>query len=158
MTIAVRLPASLYEQDFARWAFEQADRLRAGDLDSLDIENLAEEVESLGRDQRLRVKSRATTALTHLLKLACSPAQNPVRGWRTTVIRSRQELADLLEMSPSLAAPDVFARIHARSLSDARRLAAAELAEHQELSPPVAAEMATKSITPEQLLDPDWWP
>ena len=38
--------ATLYETDFARWAAEQAGLLRAGLVNSIDYENLAEEMES----------------------------------------------------------------------------------------------------------------
>ncbi len=38
-----------YEKDFHQWAFIQAERLKNRDWDKLDIENLAEEIESLGR-------------------------------------------------------------------------------------------------------------
>ena len=43
---------SLYEQDFLLWSEETAAKLRARDFENLDLENLIEEVESLGRSDR----------------------------------------------------------------------------------------------------------
>ena len=40
-----------YEQDAYAWALEQAELLRAGKLDKLDLEHLAEEIESMGKSE-----------------------------------------------------------------------------------------------------------
>ena len=42
----------LYESDFYHWTVDQVRSLRLGKLDSLDLEHLAEEIESLGNQQR----------------------------------------------------------------------------------------------------------
>jgi Domain of unknown function DUF29 len=42
--------------------------LRSGDFSKLDIENLAEEVESLGRSDRQQLDSRLTVLLVHGFK------------------------------------------------------------------------------------------
>lgn len=50
MTSAVR-----YEDDVVAWAAEQAKLLREGQLEQLDIEHLAEEIEDVGKsEQRVR--------------------------------------------------------------------------------------------------------
>ena len=85
--------ARLYEQDFVRWTEEQSRALRdAAGLGTnlpLDWENLAEEVESLGRSQRHELRSRIAVILEHLLKLERSPAADPRRGWMETIVRER---------------------------------------------------------------------
>nr|WP_275337327.1 DUF29 family protein [Nodosilinea sp. TSF1-S3]MDF0370096.1 DUF29 family protein [Nodosilinea sp. TSF1-S3] len=43
---------SLYDQDFALWLEDVATKLRARDFDGLNIENLLEEIESLGRSEK----------------------------------------------------------------------------------------------------------
>jgi Domain of unknown function DUF29 len=48
-----REPAKLYDTDFVRWTEEQAATLRAGRFDALDRENLAEEIECLGKNRCL---------------------------------------------------------------------------------------------------------
>ncbi|WP_230839566.1 DUF29 domain-containing protein [Gloeobacter morelensis] len=56
-----------YDEDFHAWAFEQATLLREGRLDKLDLENLAEELESLGRFERRALESRLEVLIVHLL-------------------------------------------------------------------------------------------
>jgi len=77
--------ARLYEEDFVRWTEEQSSALRdaakVGTNLPLDWENLAEEVESLGRSQRHELRRRIAVILEHLLKLERSPAADPRRGW-----------------------------------------------------------------------------
>ena len=59
---------SLYDQDFYAWANEQAALLRAGRLSEADIENIAEEIESMGRSEKRELVSRLNVLLLHLLK------------------------------------------------------------------------------------------
>lgn len=86
--------AKLYEADFYLWALAQAEALRAGRLEDLDLEHLAEEVEGLAAATKGAVRSRTRTIMEHLLKLEYSPAVEPRRGWRATVRRTRQDLED----------------------------------------------------------------
>ena len=98
--------AHLYEEDFVRWTEQQSRALRkAAHLSTnlpLDWENLAEEIESLGASQRRELRSRLAVILEHLMKLENSPAIDPRRGWRDTILRERTEIERLLEDSPSL--------------------------------------------------------
>src|SRR5437660_4837127 len=98
--------AQLYEEDFVRWTEQQSsalrDAARVGTNLPLDWENLAEEIESLGRSQRHELRSRIAVILEHLLKLAHSPATDPRRGWMETITRERSEIELLLNDSPSL--------------------------------------------------------
>lgn len=59
----------LYERDFFAWTQDQAARLRALRPNGLDVENLAEEVETLGRSERRAVVSLMRRIVHHLLKL-----------------------------------------------------------------------------------------
>ena len=60
-------PNSLYERDFYEWSQEQARLLREKRWDDLDLENLVEEVESVGRSQKQQVYSRLKVLIAHLL-------------------------------------------------------------------------------------------
>jgi hypothetical protein len=60
-----------YDTDFFKWTKTQADLLKKRNLDRLDIDNLIEEIESLGRSDRRTLLSQTVVLLTHLLKLAC---------------------------------------------------------------------------------------
>ena len=97
---------SLYHSDFAAWSAEQALAIReAGQRRvnaPIDWENVAEEIESLGKSERLALRSRIGTVIEHLLKLQVSPATEPERLWRETVRRTRGDIADILKESPSL--------------------------------------------------------
>ena len=63
-----RAPSGLYGDDLYTWAIEQAAALRAGDLESLDLANLAEEIEDLGSEQLHKLTSAYRIILTHMLK------------------------------------------------------------------------------------------
>jgi len=85
---------ALYDQDFVRWTEQQAGALRQakGSNLPLDWENLAEEIESLGRSDRRELRSQITRILRHLLKLEASPAAEPRAGWRSTIREARSEI------------------------------------------------------------------
>jgi Domain of unknown function DUF29 len=95
-----------YNTDLARWAEGQAAALRAAagtsSNQSIDWENLAEEIEALGKSQERDLGSRITTILVHLIKLEASPATQPRAGWRETIQEQRDEITDLLADTPSL--------------------------------------------------------
>jgi hypothetical protein len=97
---------TLYDEDFAAWSRQQAAALRAtargGTNQKLDWENLAEEIEDLSKRERQDLASRISTIIEHLIKLAHSPANEPRKGWRQTIRRSRLEIERILEGSPSL--------------------------------------------------------
>ncbi len=61
---------SLYERDFYAWANEQAALLRAGKLDSADIENIAEEIESMGRSEKRELINRSGRAAAASAEMA----------------------------------------------------------------------------------------
>lgn len=115
----------LYDRDFVAWTEAQAARLRAAGAArvnaDVDWENVAEEIESLGRSDARQVRSRMTTIVEHLAKLRYSPAVEPRAGWRTTVRRERRLVEDLLAESPSLRArlPDLLALAARRGADDA---------------------------------------
>ncbi|CAK0740933.1 DUF29 domain-containing protein [uncultured Gammaproteobacteria bacterium] len=90
-----------YEADYYSWSQEQAAMLRAGRLDQIDLENLAEEIESLGRSDRRSLGSQLQRAMMHLLKWRYQPEMGG-NSWRRSIREARKEVAVLLEDSPSL--------------------------------------------------------
>jgi Domain of unknown function DUF29 len=115
--------AQLYEEDFVRWTEEQSHALReaahSGVNLPLDWENLAEEIDDLGRSVRRELRSRIAVILEHLLKLEHAPATDPRQGWMETIARERSEIELLLDESPSLRR-DVAAIIAEASPKTAR--------------------------------------
>lgn len=95
---------SLYERDFNLWLEETAQLLKKGYLDQLDIENLLEEIQSMGRSEKRRVKSLLTRLFEHLLKLTYWKSErNYNEGhWRGEIRNFRKQIKDELKASPSL--------------------------------------------------------
>ncbi len=118
---------TLYETDFYSWTLRQADLLRHEDYAELDIENLIEEIESMGRSERDALESNLLVILHHLLKLSYLPNANPARGWRASVREHRLRIARILRKNPGLKPmlPDLLSDLYA----DAYILAAGDLAE-----------------------------
>ena len=101
-----------YEEDFYLWIQETAKLLKEHRFDELDLENLIEEIETMGRSEKRELESRLTTIIEHLLKLIYWQAEKDydARGWRGTVIEQRRQLQRLLKDSPSLKRllPEIF--------------------------------------------------
>ncbi|MER9297788.1 DUF29 domain-containing protein [Mesorhizobium sp. M0621] len=92
-----------YEADYAQWCAEQGALLREGRLSDLDRENLAEEIESLGRSDKREIASRLGTLILHLLKWGFQPEQRKT-GWLLTIREQRHRIGKLIDESPSLKA------------------------------------------------------
>jgi hypothetical protein len=92
---------SLYDRDFVGWTEQVVEALRRGDWAALDVENLIEEVEALGKSDRRAIKSRLEVLLMHLLKWQFQPKARS-RSWQATILEQRLRIADILEDSPSL--------------------------------------------------------
>ncbi len=152
-------PARLYEEDFVRWTEQQAAALRdAAGLATnlpLDWENLAEEIDGLGRSQRNELGSRLTVILEHLIKLENSPARDRRPGWMDTIDRERSDAARVLQQNPSLRGE--VARMIAAETSKAARLVARSFIRHGQATPAALARVDGASYTEEQVLG-DWFP
>lgn len=100
MAASVRSRVS-YDEDLYAWTLEQAALLRAREAGGLDWDHLAEEIESVGGNDRRELESRLCVILLHLLKWQAQPE---LRGasWRKTLRTQRREIRKLLAQSPSL--------------------------------------------------------
>lgn len=92
---------SLYETDFFAWTQAQAELLRHQQWNQLDLPNLIEEIESLGRQQRQELKNHLSILIGHLLKWKYQP-QMRTRSWLATIRIQRRDSLKLLEDNPSL--------------------------------------------------------
>jgi Domain of unknown function DUF29 len=96
--------SELYDQDFFLWTKEQATALRRAKESNLplDWENLAEEIESLGKSDRRQLRSQIRRILRHLFKLEASPTPEPRAGLCSTISDGRGDIEDVLrEPKPS---------------------------------------------------------
>jgi hypothetical protein len=94
-------PTSI-DDDFALWSAVQAALIRAGKFDRVDLENVAEEIESLGRSDRHQIANRLIVLLHHLLKWQFQPQERTNR-WLAAILGQRDAINALIEASPSLA-------------------------------------------------------
>jgi hypothetical protein len=141
--------APTYEADFVRWLEHQAALLRQGRVHELDLENLAEEVDDIGRSQRRAVESELSIILIHLLKYQFQPLKRS-RSWVDTLLEHRGRLARDVSASKSL-------RLHAEAeLSDLYRLARKRAAVQTQL--PLDNFPETIPYTLAQVLDEDFFP
>jgi Domain of unknown function DUF29 len=99
-----------YEEDFFAWTQEQARMLRARATYGLDWDNLAEEIDSMGRRDRRELESRLRLILHHLLKWQAQPGLRG-RSWQSTLREQRRQAEKLLKESPSLR-PQLPSLVH----------------------------------------------
>ncbi len=114
--------SDLYERDFYSWTEEQSRALRESRWDDLDWENLAEEIETVGRNDRRALVSHLEVLLAHLLKCLVQPERR-TRSWDRTISAQHDDMAELIERNPSLARTpaDRFAEACARAIRLAAR-------------------------------------
>jgi len=96
------MTSSLYQRDFLLWTLDTVHKLRSRDFNQLDLENLIEEIESLGRSEKKELKSRLLILLEHLLKRLYINSPNDYRGWEITIDEQRRQIELELEDSLSL--------------------------------------------------------
>ena len=111
------------QTDYALWLENTVNLLQQKKYDSVDWENLIEEIEQLGRSQRRELRNRLITMLEHCLKLYYSHYHLDYRGWSETIKRSQRELKELLEDSPSLKQywDEIFLDCYAKALESLRQ-------------------------------------
>jgi hypothetical protein len=143
----------LYEQDYYGWITEQVRALREHRIEDIDFENIAEEVEGLGKSERRSIESQLETLIEHLLKLTYARGMSweyNARAWENTVELARFRLQRLLDESPSLrpALPELFNNAYRGARISARRALGFPREPLPEVSP----------LTLEQALDDSFLP
>lgn len=148
--------AGLYDEDLLLWSEEQARALRSaahsGANLPIDWENVAEQIESLGKSLARELASRVSTILINLMKLEASPAAEPRIGWTETIREQRDQIERVLKEAPSLrqAIPDIIME----ELDVARKRVRASLADYSEQP---AVDLGQLAYTTDQALGP-WLP
>ena len=93
--------SSSYDKDFYAWAIENAELLRQKKFEAIDVDNIAEEIESMGKGNKRSLFSHLSVLMAHLLKWKFQPTRRS-KSWSLTIKNQRFELSDLLNESPSL--------------------------------------------------------
>ena len=83
---------NLYESDFFLWTQDTVAKLKARDFDHVDIDNLIEEIESLGASQKKEVRNRLRVLLAHLLKRIYVNMPECFEGWENTIRTQRTDI------------------------------------------------------------------
>jgi hypothetical protein len=84
--------STLYDEDILLWSEQQAAAIRRlahtahGVSNELDIENVAEEIESVGRSELAAVESCLDLMLVHLIRLLVEPDAPSARHWRSEIV------------------------------------------------------------------------
>jgi hypothetical protein len=112
-----------YESDYYSWALEQAELLRGGRVAEADLENIAEELTDLGREEFHKLVSAYRVLLLHMLKWDFQPERR-TRSWAISIATQRNRVADVLGDNPGLKSRVDEAL--GRAFRDARLEAASE--------------------------------
>ena len=109
-----------YEDDLHAWAMEQAEHLKAGRFDALDLINLADEVADVGHSQYDKLVSDLARVIQHLLKWDYQ-AERRSRSWASSVREHRKRVVRQLEKTPSLKgrSQEIIADAYERGRGDA---------------------------------------
>ena len=145
-------PDSLYDRDFCAWADEQVRLLSSRRFETVDLQHLIEEINAMGSEQAFALQSALEQALVHLLKLALSSANDPRKGWQTSVIKQRVEIDKRLKRNPSLKSR--LGALFDDAWQGARCIAQAELEEHGET--PAIPDACPFSL--ENVMNREFWP
>ncbi len=147
-----KIPTSLYETDYNRWIEKTVEQLCDRNYESVDWENLIEEVADLSQRQRDKLMSLLTKLFEHLLKLIYweSEREYNQRGWKGKIRNFRLQIKRLLKNSPSLK--PFLAEVIEECYQDARQIVIDK----------TGLDSHTFPITPvansDELLDEDWLP
>lgn len=90
-----------HDTDFFNWTLLQANYLKKGEYSKLDIDNLIEEIESLGRSEKRTLESHLSNLFLHLLKIQYQPAKH-TRSWDLSVKNAQYHAKRIYEENPSL--------------------------------------------------------
>jgi hypothetical protein len=122
MTPSALLPdnRTLDDEDFHLWTQQTAELLRSGQFDLINIEHVAEEVESMGARDRREALSRLRVLLLHLFKWQIH-AEHRSQSWSATIMGQRHDIDTLLEQSPSIrrVLPQHREKTYKRAVEDA---------------------------------------
>ncbi len=142
-------PPNLYEQDYYCWLEQTALHLRKQAFGQLDLENLIEEIEDMGRSEKRAIESNLRVVLLHLLKWKYQPQQRS-GSWRGSITEHRIRIRKALQDSPSLK--NYLLDVFPETYQDATKIASQETGLELE-SFPTSCEW-----TLQQVFDEEWLP
>ena len=146
------MKSDLYEQDYYLWLEKTINLLENNQFSDLDLENLIEEISSIGKSEKRSLESYLTRLLEHLLKLVYwqSELEYNQRGWKNEIRNFRRAIKRIIADSPSLQ--PYLIEIFNNSFQEARIsfIELSGMAENLVRLAPIC--------TIEQALNEDWFP
>ncbi|MBE9010190.1 DUF29 domain-containing protein [Pseudanabaenaceae cyanobacterium LEGE 13415] len=104
MNTELRISQSdLYETDYYLWIQETIEKLKQQNYQQVDWVNLLDEIEDMGKRERLSLESNLVVVLLHLLKWKHQP-QNRSGSWKGSIREHRRQILEAIKISPSLKA------------------------------------------------------
>jgi len=142
---------TLYDQDYYLWLRTTINQLRTGQFSAVDLENLLEELETMGRREKRAIESLLIKLLEHLLKLKCwdKERERNQGHWKGEIRTFRREIKKALKDSPSLKS--YILEIFDECYQDART----EASDRSQLSIDIFPSIPIGSL--EQILDENWF-
>ena len=141
------MTSNLYETDYNQWIQETVQKLRNRNFNDVDWDNLIEEIESMGKNDKRALLSLLTRLLEHLLKLSYweSEKQRSGNHWAAEIVNFRSQIQTRLEDSPSLRPQleEMYAKVYPVAIKSVSKLFSLPEDAHISLS---------------QALDEDWFP
>lgn len=113
-----------YETDILLWSERQSDLLRGlkaqapGVSNELDVENLADEIEGVGRTERRAFESYIKQVFIHLIKMASNPDPRLHADWASEIVGFKFEAENAV--TPSMLQRSDVDRIWRNALVNAR--------------------------------------
>jgi hypothetical protein len=143
---------TLYDNDYNLWVLETVKQLQNRDFNSIDWENLIEEVWDLSRRDKKKLKSLLRRLFEHLLKLKYweSEVEYSKAHWQGEIRNFRKQIKDELEDSPSLK--NYLGDIFAECYQDGREI----VSDKTKLPLNIFPETPIANL--EQVLDENWLP
>lgn len=143
----------LYDTDFYAWTKTQAAALSQGHLGELDLQNLAEEIESLGKRDVRSLRSALEIVLLHLLKWRYQPEMRQTgHSWEDSISEHRHRIELIADDSPSLRRqiPELAERGYPRARREAARQTRLPLDTFPETCPWTLKEVLDEDFYPER--------
>jgi len=147
-----RATETLYNQDYYLWLKTTINQLRANQFSQVDLENLLEELETMGRSEKHKIENLLVKLFEHLLKLQFWQGERERNQghWKGEIMAFRRQINQQLKSSPSLK-PYIL-EIFDECYEDARKEASARSQLPLETFPVIPIGSL------EQILDENWFP
>ncbi len=147
-----RATETLYDQDYYLWLKTTINQLRANQFSQVDLENLLEELETMGRSEKHTIENLLVKLFEHLLKLQFWQGERERNQghWKGEIREFRKQINKQLKSSPSLK-PYIL-EIFDECYEDARK----EASDRSQLPLETFPVISIGSL--EQILDENWFP